>query len=260
MARSLRAHPDAAPVPFDAGAYFFPEKHAGGFSRHNMTVQFYVRVNALLRSDMTVLDFGAGRGEGVVDERRPFVRELRNLRGKVRRVVGVDVDPVVTTNPTLDEAHVLPPGPGLALPLADGSVDLILADWVFEHIEDPAAMAAEFHRVLRPGGWVCARTPNKWGYIALGARIIPNALHDRVLGYLQPNRQKQDVFPTFYRMNSAFEIKCAFPDVWENFSYTVDGDPAYTANIRVLWRIFLLTSVFTPSSLKPVLLVFIRKC
>jgi len=263
MARSFPSHPDAAPVPFDACAYFFPEKNAGGFSRHNTTVQFYVRVNALLRSDMTVLDFGAGRGAGVVDERRPFVRDLRNLRGKVRRVIGVDVDPVVTANPTLDEAFVLPPAGGadLSLPLADESVDLILSDWTFEHIEHPAAMAAEFHRVLRPGGWVCARTPNKWGYIALGARIIPEALHDRVLAYLQPARQKRDVFPTFYSVNSTSEVDNVFPnDQWANFSYTVEGEPAYASNVRMLWKTFLLLSLVTPSLFRPILLVFVRKC
>lgn len=247
MAASL-PHPPAEPAPFDAGAYFFPEKHAGGFSRHDTTVEFYVRVNALLRPEMTVLDFGAGRGGGVMEERRPFVRDLRNLRGKVRRVIGVDVDPVVLSNPTLDEAHVLPPGPALALPLADASVDLILADWVFEHVEHPAAIAAEFHRVLKPGGWVCARTPNKWGYIALGARIFPEALHDRVLAYLQPVRRKHDVFPTVYRANSASAIRGTFPsDRWDDVSYMADSDPAYAANSKPLWRMFLLLSLVTPS-------------
>lgn len=260
MARSLRAHPGGESAPFDAGACFFPEKNAGGFTRHNTTVQFYVRVNALLRPGMTVLDFGAGRGAGVVDEHRAFVRDLRNLRGKVRRVIGVDVDPVVTTNPTLDEAHVLPQGADLRLPLADASVDLILADWVFEHIEHPAAMATEFHRVLKPGGWVCARTPNKWGYIALGARIVPEALHDRVLAYLQPARQERDVFPKFYRVSTASAINAAFPgDRWANFSYPVEGEPAYAANRKTLWRAFLLLSSLTPDALKPIILVFLRK-
>jgi hypothetical protein len=122
-------------------------------------------------------------------------------------------------------------------------------------------MAREFHRVLKPGGWVCARTPNKWGYIALGARIIPDALHDRVLAYLQPARQKHDVFPTFYRANSAPAIRDAFPSgLWDDVSYMADSDPAYAANSKALWRLFLLLSLVTPAFFKPIAFVLVRKC
>ena len=47
-------------------ATLFPESYAGGFSRVDGTVQFYMRVRALLRPDDTVLDLGAGRGVGPV--------------------------------------------------------------------------------------------------------------------------------------------------------------------------------------------------
>jgi SAM-dependent methyltransferase len=243
-------------------AAFFPEIRAGGFSRLNTTVQFYTRVNALLRPEMVVLDFGAGRGEGVLDEARPYVRALRSLRGKVRRVVGVDVDPVVTANPTLDEAHVLQPdGAGrVALPLAPGSVDLILADWTFEHIADPAGLAAEFLRVLRPNGWVCARTPNRWGYIGVGARLIPNRLHAQILGRVQPQRKREDIFPTVYKLNTPAGIRRYFPaSAWLDCSHAVDTDPAYAASSRLLWHAFRLTGALTPQRFLPVLFVFLQK-
>jgi hypothetical protein len=40
----------------------------GGFSRVDGSIEFYTRVNALLGPDMTVVDFGAGRGAGVLDD------------------------------------------------------------------------------------------------------------------------------------------------------------------------------------------------
>jgi SAM-dependent methyltransferase len=40
----------------------------------------------------------------------------------------------------------------LALPVADGSVDAVLAFDVLEHIDDDARAVAEVHRALRPGG------------------------------------------------------------------------------------------------------------
>jgi len=84
----------------------YPEVAAGGFTRVDGTVEFYTRVNALLRPDMVVVDYGAGRGRFVEDESAPLRRDLRTLQGKVAKVVGLDVDDAVLSNPVLDEAHV----------------------------------------------------------------------------------------------------------------------------------------------------------
>jgi SAM-dependent methyltransferase len=48
-------------------------------------------------------------------------------------------------------------------PVADGSVDLVFAGEVLEHLwpEDVAGFLAEAHRVLRPGGAIAADSPNR---------------------------------------------------------------------------------------------------
>jgi SAM-dependent methyltransferase len=51
---------------------------------------------------------------------------------------------------------------GLALPLADHSVDAVVCSEVLEHIEDYAAVLAEIRRVLRPGGQLCVSVPRAW--------------------------------------------------------------------------------------------------
>ncbi len=92
---------------------------------------------------------------------------------------------------------------GRPLPFADGRFDMVVCDHVFEHLDDPAAVAAELDRVLRHRGWICARTPNRNGDIAWGARLVPNGLHAAgLLRPLQPGRQPVDVFPTRYRLNT----------------------------------------------------------
>lgn len=234
-----------------------PELGAGGFSRLDGAVEFYQRVRALVGPDDVVLDLGAGRGcfvEDPVEHRR----ELRRLRGRVGALVGVDVDPVVTTNPTLDRAHVI--GPDGFLPLPDASVDAVVADFVLEHVRYPARTAAELTRVLRVGGWICARTPNRWGSIALPARLVPDRLHCRVLARVQPGKQERDTFPTAYRMNTAADLRRWFPETsFRHCSYTHDSEPAYVGRSVLAWSAFRAVAAITPPPLRSMWMVFIQR-
>ena len=49
----------------------------------------------------------------------------------------------------------------VALPLADGAVDLVVCSQVVEHLWDQNAFVAECARVLRPGGQLVVTTPNR---------------------------------------------------------------------------------------------------
>ena len=236
----------------------YPEINAGGYSRVDGTLAFYARINSLVGRDMTVLDYGAGRGQGIQEDPVIFRRDLRNLRGKCKRFIGVDIDPAVKDNPGLDEAYVMQPGQGI--PLSDESVDLIVSDYTFEHIVNPEGVSAEFDRVLKHGGWICARTPNRWGYIALGASLVPNALHVNVLRFLQPHRQPRDVFPTAYKLNTATAINKHFPsEKYRNYSYRYTAEPAYFGDSRVLWGMAMFAFKAIPSPLAPTWMVLLEK-
>jgi len=172
-------------------------------------------------------------------------------------VIGVDVDEAVLRNPRLDEAHVFD---GRRIPLPDASVDIVVSDHVFEHIDDPAGMAAELDRILKPGGWICARTPSSTSFIALGARLVPNRLHAKVLRRIQPNstREDEDVFPTRYRLNSKRALKRYFPPSrWQHFSHYWDGEPAYNFGSVAVARLMQLLMAIKPGGEK--IFVFMRK-
>jgi SAM-dependent methyltransferase len=145
-----------------------------------------------------LLDFGAGRGAAHSDDVVRYRRELLDFRGKVREVIGADIDPIVTTNPLLNRAFVLQPGG--PIPLPDKYVNLIISDFTFEHIENPTHVASELDRILVRGGWICVRTPNRHGYVALVNLLTPEFLRMRVLRLAQLNRKEQDVFRPFYRL------------------------------------------------------------
>src|ERR1700730_16431691 len=153
------------------------------------------QLEELVRSYVTpktqVMDLGCGRG-GVVEL---FWRD-------VRLAAGLDPDA-----PSLAEHHTsrLPVirGRGEQLPFVDQSFDLIVCLWVLEHVESPAAVLREVHRVLRPGGHFVFLTPNLRHPLLLLNRVakalpqLQRRLVPRVYG-----RIEADTFTVRYRANT----------------------------------------------------------
>jgi SAM-dependent methyltransferase len=242
----------------DIVSIFYPENGAGGFSRCDGTVQFYQRVHALLRPDDVVLDFGAGRGAAHYQDPSLYRKGLRNLRGERRRVIGVDVDPIVSTNPYIDEAVVI--NADSPLPFANDTFDLIVSDSTFEHVSDAARIAHELDRVLKVGGWICARTPNRNGYVALMNRIVPADIARRLVSSAQPDRKAEDIFAAYYRMNTLSKLNMLFPtDRYEHMSFAFDSEPRYHFNQRAIFLLLLVLHGLTPPGLRNTLMSFIRK-
>jgi ubiquinone/menaquinone biosynthesis C-methylase UbiE len=72
-------------------------------------------------------------------------------------LVGIDYDPELLqharAHPALANAELLE-GDAYALPLADASVDFVVARVLLQHLRDPVAALSEMRRVLRPGGTI----------------------------------------------------------------------------------------------------------
>ncbi len=140
-----------------------------------------------LRPDDRLLDLGAGAG---------IVPQMDFL-GRASQVCGVDPDPRVVDNPCLDEGLV---GVGEEIPYPDESFDVVLADNVLEHLDNPVQVFQEVARVLKPGGRFFTKTPNKRHYMPMIARMTPLGFH-RFYNRLR-GRAGEDTFPTLYRVNT----------------------------------------------------------
>ena len=153
---------------------------------------FRERLLGRIRPSDRLLDLGAGAG----------IVPMMNLRGRVAHVAGVDPDPRVADNPYLDEAAV---GSAESIPFPDAHFDGVFSDNVFEHLAEPEAVLQEVARVLRPGGWLLAKTPNRRHYVALLARLTPHRFHQFVNA--RRGRAAGDTFPTLYRLNTRRDLE-----------------------------------------------------
>jgi SAM-dependent methyltransferase len=235
---------------------FYPESRFGGFTDIDGTIIFYTRVNSLLEPHYVVVDFGCGRGAHRDD---PVVirRELKILKGKVQKVIGLDIDPVAEENPYIDEFYLLK---GDVWPLQDDSVDLCISDAVLEHLERPESFFAECARVLRRGGYLCIRTSNAWNWVSICGRIIPNKWHAKILAKIQLQRKEADVFPTVYRCNTVLKIRKMLDKYgFEHVVYGYEAEPSYLGFSKIAYWFGTLHQRFAPGFLRPAIFAFARK-
>ena len=156
-------------------------------------------LNDVVKSDIKWLDLGCGHQ--VLPAWR-FEQE-KSLIAKAGMVVGIDADlPSVEKHRSVRLRFV---GNISALPFRECSFDLITANMVVEHLDNPLVQFQEVSRVLKPGGVFVFHTPNARGYSTLLARLLPESLKLALIHILQ-GRPEEDVFRTFYRANTEADI------------------------------------------------------
>jgi ubiquinone/menaquinone biosynthesis C-methylase UbiE len=141
------------------------------------------------------LDVGCGH-QLLPDWRAP---EAERLARSVKHLVGVDYcHESLTQHENIRDrvrANIT------SLPFRDGAFDLVTANMVLEHVRNPQHLFSEISRVLAPGGVFLSHTPNLWGYATVLARLVPEAIKPRVVGWLH-GRAEADVFRTHYKVNT----------------------------------------------------------
>jgi SAM-dependent methyltransferase len=147
------------------------------------------------------LDLGAGRrihgGWNCPPE--------RELAAAASAFVGCDLDiDGMKANPHL---HHRIASDAQSLPFPADSFDLVTANMVLEHLVNPAAVFAEIARVLRPEGRFVFVTPNRAHPVVRLMGTLLSVRQRRLVAHVLENRPMFNVFPTYYRANTADDLR-----------------------------------------------------
>lgn len=161
---------------------------------------YYDALRAQLSPTRQWLDMGCGHQ--VFAEW--MTREQDTVVAQSRLVAGIDLDWNGLRNHSAIDRRVF--GDLSQLPFTSGSWDVISANMVMEHLDDPDAVLREVHRVLSPGGTFVFHTPNFYHWGTLVARALPDRLKKWLIRLFE-GRVEADVFETHYRINTAAEVR-----------------------------------------------------
>ncbi len=203
------------------------------------------------REDLTglvALDAGCSTG---------FLADI--LRDAGCEVIGIDID-----QPGLAHAHArfgdrvrFLCADGGAMPLADGSVDLVVFNQVYEHVVDADAVMAEITRVLAPHGAAFFGLGNKYQVIEPHYRLpflswVPPRVADR---YVSAFGRADDYYERF-RSRRGLRQMCGGLRLWD-YTYAVLGDASAFEATDVVPRGLLWVPTGFWRALQPIMPTFV---
>jgi ubiquinone/menaquinone biosynthesis C-methylase UbiE len=190
------------------------------------TNEYRARLAELVEPGMKILHAGCGW-------------DKNQISGQFKNnctVIGIDLDPRVETLfhsefylASLD-----------SVPLPANTFDVIISEYVFEHLSDPDAALAEFKRLLKPSGTIVILTPNAYSYKTLAARMTPQSFHVLMGRHRYGRGHEADMYPTLFRCNVENKFRKIAGRVGLKVSAVrfVTNGPTWFAKLPVIFELF----------------------
>lgn len=152
----------------------------------------------ILKDNMKILDAGCGSGADSIFTRSRLLKYYDNIT-----IFGVDISVNISKN---DLIGYKIRGVLERLPIKNEVFDLIVCEWVLEHLQGTENVFRELRRVLRQNGYLVIITPNICNPVFyIGGKILPGRLTKILIKKLY-NRSEEDIHKTFYKANTVKEI------------------------------------------------------
>lgn len=152
-----------------------------------------------VQKDKEWLDLGCGHS--LLPSWR--AEEERELVSNCKWLVGIDYDMASLREHNMLSSRLR--GDITMLPFKDGSFDIMTANMVVEHLDNPLRQFREINRCLRSSGVFLFHTPNARDYGVILVKLVPDWLVERIVRILE-GRHSHDVFKTYYRANTEDQV------------------------------------------------------
>ena len=190
------------------------------------TNEYRARLAELVKPGMKILHAGCGWDKNEIS--RQFKEQCT--------VIGVDLDPRVETL-FHSEFHLASLE---SVPFPAKAFDVIISEYVFEHLGHPERVLAELKRVLKPSGTILVLTPNFHSYKTLAARVTPQKFHVLMGRHRYGTGHEADMYPTLFRCNTEAEFEQLANRVGLKVSEVrfVTNGPTWFAKLPGLFELF----------------------
>ncbi len=192
------------------------------------TTQFHELIRQYAPSDADILELGAGP-----------TNKTTAVLASLGTVTGLDIDPAVRENIHCQQAVVYD---GVTIPLETDSFDLVVSNYLCEHIEHPLELTREIFRVLRPGGRYIFRTPNLYHYVSVVAKCTPHWFHHRIANRVRGLAEdSHEPYPTYHRMNTRHSCLNMLAEAGLRVEVLrlIECEPSYGMSSRLLFYPFM---------------------
>lgn len=158
---------------------------------------FYQWVNEESVSDKILLNVGCGSKSALLP-----------LYPNFSKVIGLDIDEkALARHPGLTDRIV---GTAENIRLPESSVDIVVAEWVLEHLPNPDQAFREISRVLKPRGLFLFITPNLYSPMIIGGKILKSLLGEKKISQLVfflTGRTADETFCHHYLVNTKSQLR-----------------------------------------------------
>lgn len=184
----------------------YPKYKTGGYFFRKY-LKNYINNNSI------ILDAGCGNN-GIISE----------FKSTTRLIIGIDVnEKLLSENKIVDKKIIADLE---HIPLDSNSVDIVISEFVLEHLDNPSLAFKEILRILKPKGAFIFITPNSLNPIMTLSKILPHTFHS--LLRIKLLKKEEETHPTYYRANNYRRLlKLGETTGFYNCEITRAGNPEY---------------------------------
>ena len=202
-------------------------------TRKSLSDYYWSTLDGCITSNMMVLDMGAGKKS-----------MLSLFIGRKITIVGLDAShEALKKNKSLSYGVC---GDAQRLPFKTGAFDLIVSQWLLEHLPAPVFFFKEASRCMRKGGSFVVVSNSLFCPLMAFNALMPRKIRDGIKRRFLPKEVEEDTFPTFYRANTKRRLKRLLrsTELKEKFFIYVSDLSFFIFN-RILFAFWLAVDRFT---------------